>query len=153
MEAVLAAFIEPGLRAMEAEGPRRAVLYRLVSKIEALPAAETARIYRAHFGEVCGRFLEALAKALPDLPAEVLGERFRFVLAVLSSLSSERFDLSNFGINGAVSAEPDLEGQLTLAVGFLAGGLRAPVPEPELMRAPDEQTPERTREDTTGVER
>ena len=124
---ILRAFFLPGLRTLESVEPETIdVLTRLGARITCEPPEEVETLVRKHFGVVMKRFLEALARALPDLRKEVVEDRFRFVIGTLSHVFSGTFDLDVIP-DHPVSDSSDEERIQHLIV-FLAAALRAPNP-------------------------
>jgi len=125
VEAILSAFLMPGVRSFEAFGEARAQFSRLVARIEAQPPDKLEALWRKHFGDVSRLFLEALQDALPELPAQLIAERFRFSLGTLSHLFSGNFDLD---IIPGHPAQPETDVlRAASAIEFLAAGLKAPL--------------------------
>ena len=124
VEDILTAFLMPGVRSLEAFGEARAQFSRLVARIEAQPPAKLESLWRKHFGEVGRLFLEALQRALPQLPAQLIAERFRFSLGTLSHLFSGNFDLDIIPGHPTQPAGDAL--RAASAIEFLAAGLKAP---------------------------
>jgi AcrR family transcriptional regulator len=124
VEAILTAFLMPGVRSFEAFGTARAQFSRLVARIEAQPPEKLESLWRRHFGEVGRIFLEALQFALPELPARLVADRFRFSLGTLSHLFSGNFDLD---IIPGHPAQPEGDvSRAASAIEFLTAGLQAP---------------------------
>jgi len=122
-EDILRAFLIPGVRTLEAMGDARQGLSRLVARIEAQPPQVVEAIWRKHFGEVGRHFLEALQKALPQLPEELVADRFRFTLGTLSYLFSGNFDLDIIPGHPAQSGTDAL--RVARVIDFLVAGLEA----------------------------
>lgn len=140
VEEILAAFFTPGLLSLRQQpgmGPR---LSRLVARIDAQPPEVVEPLYRKHFGEVGRRFVEALQRALPELPADVVADRYRFGMGCISFLFSGNFDLDV--VPGHPPSPVTDEERIDQLIGFLAGGLRAPAAS---TRAQRETRPEHAR--------
>ena len=86
---------------------------------------ETARsIFVKHMGPAIGMFHDALAKALPKMPADVLYWRLNFVIGALSH-TLRCIDKCPMPLN---SAEPRNAKQLVeLLLPFVGGGMEAPL--------------------------
>jgi AcrR family transcriptional regulator len=124
---ILRAFLLPGLRTLESAGPETIeVLTRLSARITCEPPEQVEALVRKHFGVVMKRFLEALARALPDLRREVVEDRFRFAIGTLSHVFSGTFDLDM--IPGHPVCDSSDEERIQHLIVFLAAGLRAPNP-------------------------
>ena len=122
VESLLAAFFLPAVSEWRALGPRAAHLARLLPRIEAQPPESVEALFRDHFGEVCRRVLEALERALPELPKPVVAERLRFTGAVMSHLFSGNFDLDV--IPGHPPEKRSTGDRVEHALRFLAAGMR-----------------------------
>jgi AcrR family transcriptional regulator len=126
IEEILRAFIMPAVNALpiaQAEGQR---LARLLARIEAQPPDVVEALSRKHFGEVAARFIETLQRSLPDLPAQLVADRFRFAAGLFSFLFSGNFDLDSIPRHPPRAAS--LEDKLESMIGFIAAGMRAPKP-------------------------
>ena len=124
IEDILRAFLMPGVRTLQAIGDGRERLSRLVARIDAQPPEIVEAIWRKHFGEVGRHFLEALQAALPELPAHLVADRFRFAMGTLSYLFSGNFDLDIIPGHPAHARGDAL--RVAQVIDFLAAGLRAP---------------------------
>jgi AcrR family transcriptional regulator len=124
---ILRAFLLPGLRSLESVGPETIdALTRLSARITCEPPDEVETLVCKHFGVVMKRFVEALARALPELRKEVVDDRFRFVIGTLSHVFSGTFDLDV--IPGHPVCDSSDEERIQHLLVFLAAGLRAPNP-------------------------
>ena len=81
---------------------------------------------REHYEGLGQRFMEAFARALPEVPQSELYFRFKLVLGVLTYFLADN-DLTA----GCAEDLSDVEGTVGRLVAFLAAGLRAPVPPPQ----------------------
>ena len=125
VEDILCAFFLPGLRTLESAGPETIdLLTRLSARITCEPPEAIEALVRKHFGEVMKRFVEALARVLPDLRKEVVDDRFRFVIGTLSHVFSGTFDLDV--IPGHPVCETSEEERIQHLIVFLSAGLLAP---------------------------
>jgi AcrR family transcriptional regulator len=125
VEDILCAFFLPGLRTFEREEPETVdLLTRLSARITCEPAETIETLVRKHFGVVMKRFVEALQRALPEQPEEVVEDRFRFVIGALSHVFSGTFDLDV--IPGHPVRDTSDEERIQHLIVFLAAGLRAP---------------------------
>src|SRR5437016_13908119 len=79
LEDVLAALIGPPLRL--ARDPDRRTFMKLMGRIH---AEADVGLVRKHFGEVIARFMQALSRALPDLPPEGLQCGAFFCIGVMA---------------------------------------------------------------------
>jgi len=135
VEAILEAFLIPGIRALEAFEDKREQLERLMARVEAQPRHRVESLQRKHFGEVGRRFVEALQNALPGLPKEVVADRFRFTVGVLFTTFAGSFDLDV--IPGHPAHARSYDEKIASAIPFLAAGLRAPAPSEPPSRSPN----------------
>ncbi|MBU0482649.1 MAG: TetR family transcriptional regulator [Proteobacteria bacterium] len=121
--AVLLAFIEPTLRLPEsAPGARNFVT--LVGRALADSDETARRIFIQHMGPAIGIFHEALARALPEMPPDILYWRLNFVIGALSH-TLRCIDKCPMALD---SAEPRNSRQLVeLLLPFLTGGMEAPI--------------------------
>jgi len=122
VEAILRAFLAPGVRSVRAQPEMGERLTRLIARIEAQPPDVVEAIFRKHFGEIGKHFVEALQRALPDLPKEVVSDRFRFAAGCLSYLFSGNFDLDVIP-NHPPHAQTD-DDKIRDVILFIAAGLR-----------------------------
>lgn len=124
-EDILRAFFLAGLRSLEKERPETIdLLTRLSARISAEPPEAIEALVRKHFGAVMRRFLEALQRALPELPASVTADRFRFLLGTFNHVFSGKFDLDV--IPGHPVRRASDEARVQHLIVFLAAGLSAP---------------------------
>jgi AcrR family transcriptional regulator len=124
VEEILSAFILAGLEPNEALGERGKSLSRLLARIHAQTPDVVEALTRKHFGEVMQTFVEALQRALPEIPPEEVTHRFRFSVGSLLHVFSANFDLDSIpGHPVQIEDEISLTRQL---LSFLAAGLRAP---------------------------
>lgn len=128
VEAILQAFLMAGVEQYRQMPEMTQRLSRLVARIDAQPAEVTEPLYRKHFGEVSRRFVEALQRALPQLPKETVAERYRYVVGILSFISSGNFELDVIPGHPVSPNSPDaIEDRIAQAITFLAAGLCAPI--------------------------
>ena len=124
IEDVLAAYVMPGIRAVELAVERSAQIARLLVRIEAQPPEIVEALFKKNLGLVNRAFYEELHRSLPHLSEETMAERFRFALGTLSFIFSGNFDLDI--IDSHPCRLTDLEKRLRHAIAFLAAALRAP---------------------------
>jgi AcrR family transcriptional regulator len=113
LEGVLTALIDPPMRL--AHDPARATFMKLMGRIH---AESDVVLIRKHFGEVIERFVNALARALPELPLEELHCRAFFCIGIMAHTLLAARDI--VGNTGEVTTER--------LVAFMGAGFRAPVP-------------------------
>ncbi|MCZ6462713.1 MAG: TetR family transcriptional regulator [Proteobacteria bacterium] len=125
IEDILAALFTAGTRELLAVPETSRRLARLIARIDAQPPEVVEPLYRKHFGELGRRFVEALQRALPELPVEVVSDRYRFSVGVLSFLFSGNFDLDV--VPGHPAHATHIDERIDHAIVFLAAGMRAPL--------------------------
>ena len=80
---------------------------------------------REHYEELGQRFMEAFARALPEVPQAEVYWRFKLVVGVLT------YVLADTDPTGGYAEDlSDVDGTVRHLVALLAAGLRAPVPAP-----------------------
>jgi len=126
VEAILEAFIAPAIALVSHSSEEGQRLGRLLARIEAQPPEVVEALYLKHFGSVASRFVDALQRALPDLPPKLVDRRFRMAAGLFSFLFSGNFDLDS--IPGHPPTRDSIEARVTDAIGFAAAGMRAPEP-------------------------
>ncbi|MFT5444303.1 MAG: AcrR family transcriptional regulator [Myxococcota bacterium] len=83
---ILRAFFEP-LETVD-RGP---VTSRLIGRLHAEPLSVSEPIIKREFGALAERFLDALARVLPDVPSSVISWRFHFAIgAMIQMLTFEK---------------------------------------------------------------
>ena len=82
---------------------------------------------REHYEELGQRFMEAFARALPEVPQAEVYWRFKLVVGVLTYILADTGPTTG----GYAEDLSDVDGTLRRLVAFLAAGLRAPVPAPQ----------------------
>ena len=128
LEGILEAFIAPDLRLIRDLGERGVIITRFLGRSYTEPAEMVQALSREHYEELGQRFMEALARALPEVPQAELYFRFKLVLGVLTYFLADT-DLTS----GYAEDLSDVDGTVRRLIAFLAAGLRAPV------RAPRQQ--------------
>lgn len=124
VESIFRAFLLPTVRDL-IEGPEdNDHLPRLFARLEAQPPELLEGLYRKHLGGITRRFVEALQRALPELPKDVVSDRFRLAMGSICSLFSGNCDLD------FIPDHPprilSLEAKLEQVIAFVSGGMRAP---------------------------
>jgi AcrR family transcriptional regulator len=124
VESIFRAFLLPTVRDL-IEGPEASDhLPRLLARVEAQPPELLEGLYRKHLGGIARRFVEALQRALPELPKDVVSDRFRLATGSIFSLFSGNCDLD------FIPDHPphvlSVESKLEQAIAFVSGGMRAP---------------------------
>ncbi len=83
LDQILYANLAPPFRMLDASGESGQRFMRIVARINADPASSIHQAFLRHFDEIRVRFLEALAKALPELDADEVERRFHYSLAAM----------------------------------------------------------------------
>jgi AcrR family transcriptional regulator len=113
VEAILGAFLEPGVKALSAHPS----MIRLVGRLHAEGA--NLSIMRKHFEPVARRFIGSLRRTLPELAEDEFMARLRYTAGALAfTVHDERF-------SAPVEADAVRRTVATL-IAFLKGGLTAP---------------------------
>jgi AcrR family transcriptional regulator len=125
LEGALEAFIAPDLRLIRDLGERGVIITRFLGRSYTEPTEMVQALSREHYEELGQRFMEAIARALPEVPRAELYFRFKLVVGVLTYI------LADTDPAGGYAEEiSDVDGTVRRLVAFLAAGLRAPVPAP-----------------------
>jgi hypothetical protein len=106
-------------------GERGVIITRFLGRSYTEPAEMVQALSREHYEELGERFMEALARALPELGQAELYFRFKLVLGVLTYILADTDPTGGYGEDLS-----DVDGTVRRLVAFLAAGLRAPVPVP-----------------------
>ena len=121
---ILEAYLEVRLRRGEQRAPEAPALTQLFGQLLAEPPEVVQPLMQKHFAPTTERFLDALGKALPELPRSELEFRFRLVVASLAATSSHNQSLH---IPPNTESEPmEYAHTVKRLVAFLSAGLRAP---------------------------
>ena len=121
---IISAFLEPGMRGNHGG----ATFARLRARMAADASDETRDLMARYFDHSSGKFLDALAAALPNLPPRDLHWRFHFLLGtmVYSMANPRRIQ----ALTGNACDPSDMDAALAYLVPFLAQGFSAdPIPE------------------------
>lgn len=125
LEAILAAFLAPALRLCRDTSPGGRQFLRLMGRIYTEPGDLWVPIFR-EFEPVKRKFETALRRALPDLPPLEMFWREHFLVGAMCHTIADTHRLEV--ISGGLCDPNDVEGMLRRLIGFLAAGLRSPVP-------------------------
>lgn len=126
LESVLRALLDPPFRMGVAEHGKSRAFPCLFGRVFAEPGNLFARIVEEQFGEIRQRFVAALRRALPELPEVELMWRVHFLIGTMAHTLTAIDHVSV--ITGGLCDPGDLDGMLERMIGFVAAGLRAPVP-------------------------
>jgi AcrR family transcriptional regulator len=133
VEAVLEVFLRPALE-MRSDAPERVARIRQVAaRLYSDPPDLVAGLARDLFQPVHERFVDALARALPERPRQEVEVAYHFTVGVLVHLISGHLDSS---MEGDPDALADCEALLQRLVRYSAAGLRAEAePQPGIQPA------------------
>jgi AcrR family transcriptional regulator len=123
IEDVLRAFIAPLLRIARERPEHGSAFARLMGRAFSEPSDEVRRIVFDEFAEMVHRFVEALARLLPELPQSELLWRFHFAAGSMGHTAACGQLLEHYSGGLCQAADPE---QADLLIQFLAAGLRAP---------------------------
>lgn len=125
LEGVVRALIEPALQMARDPEKGGTAVVRLFGRTVAEPSELLQRLLAQEFGETLERFLEAFARALPELPKDVLMWRVQFVIGTMGHLMCDPTNLRE--TSGGLCDPKDTDRAVDEMVRFLVGGLRAPL--------------------------
>ncbi len=120
LEAILEAFLEPAVEVLASsqEAPER---YRQVAaRLYSDPPEVVSTLKRELFGELVGRYLDALARALPSKSREELALAFQFTVGVMVHVMGGHLEGSP-----ELGEAPTPAAVLDAMVAYAAAGLRA----------------------------
>jgi AcrR family transcriptional regulator len=142
IESIFRAFLLPTVRDLTKSPQENSHLPRLFARVEAQPPELLEALYRKHLGGVARRFVEALQRALPELPKEVVADRFRLAMGSIFSLFSGNCDLDF--IPDHTPQVLAVEQKLEQVIAFVSGGMHAPhaarrAPGPRPRRTPGDR--------------
>ena len=126
LEGILEAFIAPDLRLIRDLGERGVIITRFLGRSYTEPAEMVQALSREHYEELGQRFMEALARALPEVPQAEVYWRFKLVVGVLTYILADTDPTGGYAEDLS-----DVDGTVRRLIAFLAAGLRAPVPAPQ----------------------
>jgi hypothetical protein len=133
LEKVLRAFFAPALRMRRDMGEKADAIMRLAGRAHSNPDERVRALFMDLFMEIRQRFISALQRALPGIPAEDVFWRFFFVIGAMAHtlVWSPMIEMSHLKRQDAGEARrdaTDVEAVLERLVTFAAAGLRAPLP-------------------------
>jgi AcrR family transcriptional regulator len=139
VDCIFPAFLMPAVCSVIESPEGAAHLPRLFARLEAQPPEVLEAIYRRHLGDVTRRFVEALQQSLPDLPKELIAERFRLAMGSIFTLFSGNSELDF--VPGHSPQVVSIEEKLESVITFVTGGISAPA---SARRAPGQRVEENT---------
>lgn len=125
LEQVLAAFLRPAFSLGLEAGVDGATFGKLRARLSVESEALYRRILSRAFDASTGRFLEAVAAALPGLPSQEVAWRFHFMLGTMIYSMANSGRIQSITGGACDPAEPDAA--LDRLVPFVAAGFRAPL--------------------------
>ena len=123
LEGILEAFIAPDLRLIRDLGERGVIITRFLGRSYTEPAAMVQALSREHYEELGRRFMEVIARAVPEVGQAELYWRFKLVVGVLTYILADTDPTGGYGEDLS-----DVDATVRHLSAFLAAGLRAPVP-------------------------
>ena len=123
LEDILQAFLAPALQRGATPDNPVAAVSRLIGRLHAEAHTGLSEVLLPPFEAVMRRYLDVLAKVLPDLSAAELFLRMRFAVGVMIHVVTGLEEAQKLREYAAAPAAPDLVGPM---VAFLAEGFRAP---------------------------
>jgi hypothetical protein len=125
LEAVLEAFMGPALRMAEYAPGGGPGFVCLLGRTFIEPDVQLHAFFMDLFKEVAARFIPAIQRAAPDIPAPDLFWRLHFMIGCLAQTMSDKERLVAIS-KGQVNPD-DTDTATRQLVAFVAGGMRAPV--------------------------
>jgi AcrR family transcriptional regulator len=124
LEAVIEAFLAPPFR-LASNHQNGKSFARLMGRTLTAEKSLVPRL-KQYMSEMLGRFMQALQKAVPDLPKQELLWRMQFMGGAMAITLLRGKDLEL--ISEGLCDTSDVEGTLRRLVDFAAAGFRAPLP-------------------------
>lgn len=130
VEPIIEALITPTVRlGRDPEGGRP--LVKLLLQVRAMPRDATTRVFTRMVDPIAMLFIDALTRALPELPREVIFWRYNFALGALLQVLTDSDPATRrlTKMSGGLCDTDDDDAIIAHLVAYISGGLRAPVPE------------------------
>ncbi len=135
VESILEAFFGPPLRLVADPSGRGEIFVRLMGRAYSEPGDFFDEIVARHYSQPFSRFLKALGRALPQLPAEQLFLRTHFLIGMLAHTLSHTLRIIRKRAQGdSIPIDPrvvperlDVEQTIRALVSFGTAGLESPV--------------------------
>jgi AcrR family transcriptional regulator len=122
LECVLRAFIEPAFELSRDPDRGGDVFMRLVGHAHSAPGQYLVRLFKERFADFVARFVGAVGRALPGLPAADLHWHLHFMIGAMAHTMAHRERLRDFS-NGILDPTDTAEATERL-VAFVAAGMR-----------------------------
>ena len=137
LEAVLDAFLRPIFEQRAARADGGEVFRRIAARLFSDPPEVVASLKREIFGRTAQRFIEALARALPDKPRDEIALDLQFLVGIMVHVTSGHLADAPRPPGSAPLGDLADEVLLRRMVDFVAAGLRSrPGPATPGRRAP-----------------
>jgi len=124
-EDLVRAFVMTGVSVVERGGKRRAELARFLGRVMCEPDPAIRRLFADEVGPAERQYLDALVAALPDVPPQEVGFRYRAMVGLLGLYQSGV--LSDLHPGRAEGARLTAEQETSYLVALLTMGLKGPV--------------------------
>ncbi|RMG47958.1 MAG: TetR/AcrR family transcriptional regulator [Acidobacteria bacterium] len=128
LETILECFLGPPLRLYSRPEHGHGRFLRTFGRLFSERSELVREVLTIQFGSIIERFLDAFARSLPDLPREEILWRLHFTVGAMAHTLGCPIGLVVIS-RGACDVERDVEATLARLIGFVAGGMRAPLPE------------------------
>lgn len=127
LETLVRCFIEPPLRMLQ-QGPSARAFVRIHSQLRNEPQDFGLALRREAFEASTRRFVDAMARACPELPPRVVYWRFSFMIGAYLVVVSQSGRLEDFSAKACNLR--DIEAAIEQMVPFIVAGWRAAAPDP-----------------------
>lgn len=126
LQAILDAFLRPVLHQQRDLAADSDNWGRLIGRVYSEPVDLVEAVLKDQFAEVSRRFLAALSRALPEMPAVEIHRRMHFVIGALTHALTGLHRIAGLQEIGDVDLDGD--DSLDSMLAFLTAGFRAPLP-------------------------
>lgn len=126
LEQLLNAFLRPSIVFEAAQRSDGLTFARLRARLAIEPQDFSRRVLSNAFDESSRAFVDALTRAVPDIPRRELEWRFHFLLGTMVYTMSDNGRIQS--ITGGSCDPGDGEETLSHLIPFLVAGFRAPIP-------------------------
>jgi AcrR family transcriptional regulator len=124
LEPILEAFLRPVLQLGRGSRGDGSDLRQLAARVHSEPREIVRPLIAELFGDVARRFIQALTRALPDLPVEEVVLRFQFGIGVMLVVING--NLMNLADPDMAPLGTDDESLVEAMIAFVVAGLREP---------------------------
>lgn len=84
LDELIQAFVGPGTSLVARHGPQGKSIARFIGRVMFEPDPQIRRLFAAEVGPTEGRYLQALARALPHLPADEVAFRYQAMVGLIA---------------------------------------------------------------------